>query len=267
MATTRAFQTGQFAALASMFRGYIDGLILSAAGGTATFGIAAGIAADSTQADMLSNASAFTKTTAAWAAGSGNGALDTGSIAASTWYHAYIIKNKTTRAVDFLVSLSASVPTLPSGYTLSRRIGSMRTDGSSNWTAFTQVGDYFYWSSQVLDVNNTTQGTTATNYTVSTPLGVQCLWFGSYGAANTSNQGTARAYATAQADQASGSGNAAGSGISLTQTNVGANRLTVPSYPILTNTSSQIRAVASETEGQYFCIQTNGWIDQRGKNS
>ena len=66
----------------------------------ATFGIAAGVAADSTAAAMMSLASAYTKTTAAWAVGSTSGALDTGVIAASTWYHVYLIRRTDTGVVD-----------------------------------------------------------------------------------------------------------------------------------------------------------------------
>ena len=44
-------------------------------------------------------AAAISKTTSAWAVGTGNGALDTGTIANSTWYHVYVIERTDTGAL------------------------------------------------------------------------------------------------------------------------------------------------------------------------
>ena len=55
-------------------RGHIFGLTLSYVSGT-VFGVALGSATDNINLDILSLAAAVTKTTAAWAVGSGNGAL------------------------------------------------------------------------------------------------------------------------------------------------------------------------------------------------
>ncbi|WP_414884607.1 hypothetical protein [Pseudomonas sp. IT-P171] len=63
-------------------------------------------------------------------AASGANGLDTGSLAASTWYSTWIIWNGTT--VSGLISLSATAPTLPSGYTHRARTGWIRTDGTAN---------------------------------------------------------------------------------------------------------------------------------------
>ena len=59
--------------------------------------------------------------------------MDTGSVANNTWYHVHLIKRPVTGVVDVLFSLSATAPTLPTSYTIFRRIGSMRTDGSARW--------------------------------------------------------------------------------------------------------------------------------------
>ena len=65
---------------------------------------------------------------------SGVGGLDTGSLAASTWYYLYAIYNGTT--VSSLMSLqspfSVTAPTLPSGYTYWAYAGPVRTDSSKN---------------------------------------------------------------------------------------------------------------------------------------
>lgn len=60
----------------------------------------------------------------------GANGLDAGTIAASTWYSLWIIWNGTTTAG--LMSLSATAPTLPSGYTHKARVGWIRTDNTSN---------------------------------------------------------------------------------------------------------------------------------------
>lgn len=60
----------------------------------------------------------------------GANALDTGAIAASTWYSVWVIWNGTTTAG--LLSLSATAPTMPTGYTYKARIGWIRTDGTAN---------------------------------------------------------------------------------------------------------------------------------------
>lgn len=61
----------------------------------------------------------------------GANGLDTGTLAASTWYSIWRIgKTDGTRA--WLFSLSATAPTMPTGYTLKARIGWFRTDGTAN---------------------------------------------------------------------------------------------------------------------------------------
>jgi hypothetical protein len=58
--------------------------------------------------------------------GTAAGALDTGAIANSTWYHVWLIERVDTGVVDVLFSLSATAPTMPANYTRKRRIGSMK---------------------------------------------------------------------------------------------------------------------------------------------
>lgn len=91
--------------LAAALRGYLSGLTFSTVGGT-SFAVSAGVATDGTASDMMILADACSKTGAAWVAGSGNGALDVGTLTASTQYHAHLIKRGDTGAVDVLVSLA-----------------------------------------------------------------------------------------------------------------------------------------------------------------
>lgn len=165
--------TGTLAADPAIFRGFLAGLTLSTAGASATFAVSAGVAVDSTNAGFMKLAAAISKTTASWAVGTGNGALDTGAIANSTWYHVHEIKRTDTGVVDVLVSLSATAPTMPTSYTLFRRIGSMKTNGSAQWIKFIQDGDLFQWDVGVLDANAATLSTVSrTLITLSVPTGV-----------------------------------------------------------------------------------------------
>lgn len=60
----------------------------------------------------------------------GANGLDAGALAVSTWYSVWVISNGVTTAG--LLSLSATAPTLPSGYTFAARIGWIRTDSTAN---------------------------------------------------------------------------------------------------------------------------------------
>ena len=239
-------------------RGHLAGLTLSTAGASATFGIAAGVATDGTNVDMLSLASATTKTTAAWAVGTDSGALDTGTIANSTWYHAHLIKRVDTGVVDVLVSLSATSPTLPANYTLSRRIGSMKTDGSGNWVAFTQNGDEFLWLVGTNDVNLGTFGTSAALVTMTVPTGVKVnALFGGW-AAN-----AAQTFLLFTSPDQTDSTPAIGLVSALLNPGVST---AIGFFNVRTNTSGQIRLRASNNSTTVVCT-TQGWTDRRGRDA
>jgi|GEM_PF-1700523 len=246
-------------AIASLLRSYLAGLTLSAAGSTATFGIAAGIAMDSTNANMMTLASAYTKTTSAWAVGSGNGAIDTGAIANTTWYHVYLIQRIDTGVTDILFSLSASSPTMPTNYTLFRRIGSMRTDGSAQWVKFSQLGDEFLWSVAFGDVAVSNLGTSATLYTLTVPTGVQvnALFRAAF------KNGAVNVVGIVTSPDESDQGTAAATGMGTFNGPVLGN-YTIATLNVRTNTSAQIRA-RSDTASSTFNVSTYGWVDSRGR--
>ncbi len=128
-------------------RGYISGLTLSNDGVTPNtiLDIALGIATSDDASTLMKLASAYTKTTGAWAVGTGNGAWDTGTVPAANWAHVFLIERPDTGVTDILFSLSATAPTMPTNYTKKRRIGSFKTT-ASNIIAFTQVVNKFYWT-------------------------------------------------------------------------------------------------------------------------
>lgn len=70
----------------------------------------------------------------------GAGGLDTGTLAASTWYALFAIYNPAAGTQSCLASLSATAPTLPSGYTMFHRFGWARTDASIHFWRTKQEG-------------------------------------------------------------------------------------------------------------------------------
>lgn len=242
-----------FNTLDALLAGALTGLTLSAAGGTGTFGIAAGAASGATLA------SAYTKTTSAWAVGTGTGSLDTGAIANSTWYHVWLIQRSDTLVVDVLVSTSATSPTMPTNYDRKRRIGAMKTDGSAQWVKFSQNGDEFLWDATAADQNPATVGTSASTLTLaSVPTGVKVNALISL---NLTNAGVAVSAVISSLDIA----DAATSNINRQLATSGAGLLA--SYPlnIRTNTSAQIRARCDAASCSLY-VGTVGWVDRRGRD-
>jgi hypothetical protein len=254
-------------------RNYLAGLTLSTAGSSATFGIAAGVATDSTNVSLMALASAYTKTTSAWAVGTAAGSLDTGSIANSTWYHIYEIQRPDTGVVDIAISLSASAPTtggsIPASYTLFRRIGSMKTNGSAQWTKFIQTGDTFKWDAPVADLTAAgNPGTAAVTRTISTPLGVitEAILsvLGSALNASTDSPGAIFISDLATSDNVAGTG-----AFSIWYASAFTGVMQVGGeVHVNTNISSQVRSrLSTSTSGTALYITTLGWVDRRGRDA
>lgn len=155
--------------------GAINGLILSndVVTPASVLDIASGQARDSTNVDNIVLAAAFTKNTSAiFAAGTGNGSLDSGVVANGT-YHVFVIMRQDTRQVDILTSLSPTGPSLPTNYTLFRRIGSIiRASGAIR--PFIQDGNFFYWNAASLTADISISSPRAKSaLTVAVPTGIR----------------------------------------------------------------------------------------------
>lgn len=258
VAANTRFVAAAVAALAS--RGYIDGLTLSTAGASSTFGVSAGVGVDSTNEAALALASAFTKTTGSWAVGTGNGALLTGSIANGTWYHAFLIQRPDSGLVDIgLDTVMDPTAHLPTNYTLFRYIGSMLTDGSAHWVKFSQRGDQFLWDAASAGSTQTI-GTSAVLVALDVPTGVSVTAI--FNALLQNGSATCSALFTSpdQAVQAANSPN-------------GNEQLFCPisggdaaQLQIRTNTSAQVRCVTSSATSA-VAVNAQGWIDPRGRNA
>jgi hypothetical protein len=257
------------AAVTPVIRSYLTGLTLSTAGSSASFAVAPGVAADGTNVDMLTLTAALSKTTAAWSAGAG-GALDTGAIAASTWYHVHLIKNITTQIVDVLISLSPIAPTLPSGYTEFRRLGAMKTDASSNWTLFYQWGDLFEWGTVVSDLANLINpGTVAVLRTLSVPTGIIVVAIFSFmlnaGAGGPDAPQGVMVTDPATADVAP----SVTSLFTLGMYTGASTQLSLSSrLEVRTNVNGQVRTrLQNSASGTSIGIATVGWRDTRGRDN
>lgn len=238
----------------SLVPNYLSGLTLSTIGASQdTVTIAAGVANDTTNTVLMNLASAISKKTGSWAVGTGNGGLDTGAIAINTWYHFYLIERTDTGVVDVIFSLSASAPALPTNYTLYRRIGSLKTNGSSLWNLYTQSGDQFIWAISVNDNNSVTASRASITLTVPTGIIVTALFRANLANGSSNAVIYTSLFETDQAPNATGLAD-------LSNANGGT---CAGDFARLTNTSAQIggRGTGSLTP----TLNTYGWIDTRGK--
>jgi hypothetical protein len=206
---------------------------------------------------------------ATWASGNGNGGRFSGSLAANTWYHVFLMRNLT-GSIEFGFDTSVTGANKPTGWQV-RRIGSVRTDGSSQIIDFVQVGNVFYWASEREDVR-TAIGTTATLYTLSVPIGINIeaivrIASGNPASGNAAGILLSSPLISDQAPSRLGGGpasvecgfsNTVGNPIEFEQS---------ATETLLTNSSAQIRA-RSTYSGSYSNnprIGTIGWYDPRGE--
>lgn len=115
-----------------------------------TLSVAAGEYRDSTNSVDISLDSAVTVDIAV----NGVNGLDTGSVAASTWYYLHLIADVTgNNATAAILSTSKTAPYLPYGYGAFAFIGMVLTDGSSHFLDFKVVGDgnerTYYWKDSI----------------------------------------------------------------------------------------------------------------------
>jgi hypothetical protein len=128
-------------------QGYLFGLTIENNGGSPfdTLDINIGRCRSSDNTSDLVLSALMTKyANTAWNQGTNAGGLDSGSLGANQTWHVYVISNLT--VVDVIFSQNGISPTLPSGYSLYRRIGSFTTNASSQVRAFSQIGNRFMYT-------------------------------------------------------------------------------------------------------------------------
>lgn len=247
-------------------KGYLSGLTLANNSTDAVndIDISSGeCASDAATPTIMALGATLTKRLdAAWAVGSGNGGLDTGSIANGT-YHMWLIQRSDTGVVDALFSLSATTPTMPANYDRKRRIGSViRVAGALIF--FTQVGDYFH-TQTVFEFTETNPGTAASLKTlIGVPSGIRVTAMLS-GSALVSANSTNIAILYSPPDQADYTPATTGPFSYIawdTSVVSGAN----VQAGVLTNLSGQIRSRFSVSPATLIHrMSSHGWIDTRGR--
>jgi len=147
------FKTGTTTFQASVFgtplsgpqiQGYVYGLALTTNASDAAndVDIAAGAAAsDASPFYLMQLTSALTKRIdAAWAVGTNQGGLDTGTVGNNTYY-IWLIQRSDTLVTDALFSLSSSAPTMPANYDRKRLVGMLvRASGTNSIPQFIANG-------------------------------------------------------------------------------------------------------------------------------
>jgi len=242
----------------------VKGCGITPAGSSASMPIAAGTVIDSTDAKVFAIA-ALTKTTSAWAVGSAAGGLDTGTIAANTTYHIFAILRSDTGVTDYLFSLSATAPTLPTNYDFKKRIGSWRTDGSSQWYKGHSSGDYFFWDlgmdAVFVRVTETDAGTSAVTRAMPIPLGVILFWFGTV---NIRTFGTSCGVIVSSLTDGDAVADVSRSTVTVDFIAATARLSASDVSEIETDTSAQIRTRQSTSDsGTIINLYTRGWRDPR----
>jgi hypothetical protein len=103
-------------------------------------GVAAGECTSDSGYQILIAAATMKKIDAPWAAGSGVGGLDTGSVGNGVYY-IWAIQRSDTGAADILLSLSATAPTMPANYDLKMLIGRLTRAAGVNGVPGLVIGN------------------------------------------------------------------------------------------------------------------------------
>lgn len=191
--------------------------------------------------------------------GTGNGMLDTGTIASDSTYHLFTVYNPTTGDSKPLASLSKTSPTmtLPNadGYTvLGKRIAALRTDGSANIRSGSWLlgaGVYEFSLSQNILINSAAVGTTRTPLDMEVPAG-SIVRFNS-NASSTSGTLT-RTYFTNLDSVDISPGNSTGNHVMVNN-----NFSSSGQIEILTNSSGEIGARSDNASSANLYVITEGW--------
>lgn len=246
---------GIVAPAAASLPGFFNGFRLANSGSHGiTIGAGAAWAGDA----LLVLSAALTKAiNSAWTAGSGNGGLDTGSVAAGT-YHLWLIEKDSDGSVDALFSLSASAPTMPAGYTRKVYLWPVVRGASANWN-FVHVGDFFQITDAPTAASMTSISTTAASVALpGIPTGVKVL---ATLIGNVFDSVGSNLIAYFSSPDAPNSAPNAGTMSSLTT--AGSTRWVSGQFTLLTDTSAQIRVRGSAAISN-ASVLASGWRFLRG---
>lgn len=254
-------------------RGYINGLILSNNTDDAVndIDISAGIARDTTNTVSMRLTSTFTKRIDDdWTIGTGNGGFpSTLTLAINTWYFVFLLSNSDGSSIDagFDTSTTAANLLADSGFTLYRRLGAIRTNGSSEIYAFKQIGNDFFWDVPKQDVSLNNPGTGEVTHTLDfVPAGYEIFANITIVFHNQSSPGSPTNFLYLY-----GGGNttlAAASSSNCDVSAIGDQRSGFVHDRVLTNTSAQVKTRQDHGDTNYYVfIQVHGWVEVREENT
>ena len=237
----------------AMPKNHIAGLTLSLDADTDhDINVTAGEARDAADSEDMALAGEITKQIDAgiWAVGDDAAGMDTAdAITADTMYYAWLIKRTDTGVVDVLVSASSTAPTMPTSYDKKRLIGAVLTDGTTpgNLIGFTQVGDYFRYTGDVIaDVSDTTITSDAfETAALSVPPSSEAMIYGSTDGSTGVTQMRLTVRTAGAADAA-----AAFESASISEHAAGADTIRAGGFiAVLVDSSSQVNYAALESAG------------------
>ncbi|TAX54729.1 hypothetical protein [Rhizobium leguminosarum] len=158
---------------------FVVGLILSNNSGSPNTHIDFSAGSARLGSSFVSNPSSITKrTNGTFAAGTGAGGLDTGSVAASATYFAYALRKDDDLTFDIVLSTSATIAgvntALLTDYTIVKCIGVLLIDASSNIRPFVLYPrDEYTFVTPARDAINAAISTTSTLLALTVPNGVK----------------------------------------------------------------------------------------------
>jgi hypothetical protein len=252
--TTDVKPSWQAAGGAALPRGHQFGIFISNSTVDANHDIdfSQGIVRGSTDVSNISVTSSFIKAIdSSYAAGTGNGGMSTGTVAANTWYHTFVVIDAAA-TVDggFDTSLNATNLTVEASSTDFRRRGSVLTDGSANIIAFTQIENEFMWTAPVSDYSaDPSTSEIATTLTVPPDANITASLV-----INMDGSGRTHVHhpdVTSDTSIGTAYNEASGSGATI--------------FQVRTNTSKQVEHL-SMTGVTGLTLLTLGWLDDRGDN-
>ncbi|MBX4940997.1 hypothetical protein [Rhizobium binae] len=225
---------------------FVDGLMLSNNTGSPNTHIDFAAGSARSGSSFVSSASSITKRiNGTWAAGTGNGAIDAGSVGASATYFAYALRKDADGTFDVVFSTSTTIggvtTTLLSGYTIVKQIGVVLTDASSNIRQFIMYPrDEYTFVSPAKDAVNAAISTTSTLLALTVPNGVKVKAKLRFQFTSSATTNAALIHDPAQGTLAAGIGNDGGNFGAIQV----ASNYAIGSGDIWTNTSKQVRHVA-----------------------
>ncbi|PCK86340.1 hypothetical protein CPT32_13045 [Rhizobium sophoriradicis] len=267
--TGSAFVTNKAAtkADASAVGSFIDGLLLSNNGTNPTTHIDFAAGSVRSGSSFVANATSFTKRiNGTWAAGTGNGSLDAGSVAANASYYAYALRKDADGTFDVVFSTSATIggvtTTLLTGYTIVKCVGGVVTDASSNIRPFVMYPrDEYTFVTPVKDAVNAAISSTSALLALTVLNGAKVKVKLRFQFTSSATTNAALIHDPAQGTLTAGIGNDGG--------NFGAIQVSgnyaIGSGAIWTNTSRQVRYVAGASGN--FWVWTDGFIFPCGRNA